>query len=69
MGLTEQIPDDDPELKLYTVAQVAELFEVTAQSVRNWIINGDLKALRLNNQFRIKRKDLLTFLNERLSSG
>jgi excisionase family DNA binding protein len=62
------VPDDDlakDDIKLYTTEQVAELCEVTTETIRNWINDGLLKAVKLNNVFRVKRVDLIEFLNSR----
>ena len=58
----------DNEVTLYTTDQVAELCQVTAYTVRNWLKDGDLRGVKLENQWRIKRSDLLQFLNERYAS-
>lgn len=59
------ISEEDNEVRLYTTNQVAELCAVTPETVRNWIERGEIKAIRLNNQWRIRRPDLLTFLNSK----
>lgn len=63
-------PSEEPdnEVTLYTTDQVAELCQVTAYTVRNWLKDGELRGVKLENQWRIKRSDLLTFLNERYAS-
>jgi excisionase family DNA binding protein len=40
---------------LLTVPQVAEEFQVTDQTIRNWIDSGVLPAVRIGRAFRIKR--------------
>jgi excisionase family DNA binding protein len=40
---------------LLTVPQVAEEFQVTDQTIRNWIDSGALPAVRIGRAFRIKR--------------
>ena len=55
----------DNEVTLYTTADVAELCQVSADTVRNWLNDKKLKGVRLENSWRIKRSDLLEFLNER----
>jgi excisionase family DNA binding protein len=44
--------------QLLTVPQVAEQFQVTAQTVRNWIDQGVLPALRVGRAFRVRREDV-----------
>ena len=43
---------------LLTVPQVAELFQVTAQTIRNWIDHGTLPALRVGRAYRVRRADV-----------
>lgn len=57
-------PEDD-DVKLFTTAQVGELCEVTTETVRTWIENGQLPALKINNHYRIRKTDLRLFLTER----
>ena len=60
--------DVDNEVTLYTTSQVAELCQVSAETIRRWLQEGTLKGIRLDNQWRIKRSDLLVFLNARYGS-
>lgn len=46
------------EPPLLTVPQVAEEFQVTAQTIRNWIDQGVLPAVRVGRAFRIRRADV-----------
>jgi excisionase family DNA binding protein len=41
-----------------TVADVAELLQLNQQTVRNWIDQGSLPALRVGRRVRIRRSDL-----------
>jgi excisionase family DNA binding protein len=52
-----------PESQLLTVPQVAEEFQVTAQTVRNWIDQGVLPAARVGRAFRIRRSDVDALLD------
>lgn len=48
--------------KLYTTKEVAEIFNVTAETVRNWILTGQLHAKQTpGHQYRIPRQDVLNF--------
>jgi excisionase family DNA binding protein len=47
---------DDPEL--LTVSQAAEAFSATAQTVRNWIRDERLRAVRIGNRFFIPREEI-----------
>ncbi len=46
------------ESKLLTVPQVADVFQVTAQTIRNWIDQGLLPAVRVGRAYRIRREDV-----------
>jgi excisionase family DNA binding protein len=52
---------------LLTVPQVAAEFQVTAQTIRNWIDHGTLPAVRIGRAFRVKRADVNALL-ERASA-
>lgn len=60
--------EPDNEVTLYKTEEVAELCQVTPYTVRNWLKDGALRGIKLDNQWRVKRSDLLTFLNERYAS-
>ncbi len=47
-----------------TVAEVAELLKLNQQTVRNWIAQGKLPALRVGRRVRIRRSDLERVLDE-----
>jgi len=53
--------------QLLTVPQVAEEFQVTAQTIRNWIDQGVLPALRVGRAFRVRGEDVDALL-ERASA-
>src|SRR5215472_15080526 len=52
---------------LLTVPQVAEQFQVTAQTIRNWIDAGVLPAVRVGRAFRVRGEDVEALL-ERASA-
>jgi excisionase family DNA binding protein len=52
-----------------TVAEVAEMLKLNQQTVRNWIDQGSLPALRVGRRVRIKRSDLARVLDEGYSAG
>ena len=56
-----------PDRQLLTVPQVAVEFQVTAQTIRNWIDHGVLPAVRVGRAFRVKRGDVDALL-ERASA-
>ena len=48
----------EPEESFLTVAEVAEMLKLNQQTVRNWIDQGSLPALKVGRRVRIKRSDL-----------
>ena len=52
---------------LLTVPEVAAIFQVTAQTIRNWIDHGTLPAVRVGRAFRVRREDVDALL-ERASA-
>jgi excisionase family DNA binding protein len=56
--------------QLLTVPQVANEFQVTAQTIRNWIDSGVLPAVRVGRAFRVRREDVDALLDRaRADSG
>ncbi|HUE27042.1 MAG TPA: helix-turn-helix domain-containing protein [Solirubrobacteraceae bacterium] len=47
-----------------TVAEVAEMLKLNQQTVRNWIDQGSLPALRVGRRVRIRRSDLEQLLED-----
>ena len=47
-----------------TVAEVAEMLKLNQQTVRNWIDQGSLPALRVGRRVRIRSSDLERLLDE-----
>jgi excisionase family DNA binding protein len=52
-----------------TVAEVAETLKLNQQTVRNWIDQGSLPALRVGRRVRIKRSDFERVLERGYSAG
>ena len=48
----------EPEESFLTVAEVAGMLKLNQQTVRNWIDQGSLPALRVGRRVRIRRSDL-----------
>ena len=46
-----------------TTHEIAELLRVTDTTVRGWIHDGELRAIRFSREFRVAAKDLEAFLN------
>ena len=61
-------PSESEETYL-TVAEVAETLKLNQQTVRNWIDQGSLPALRVGRRVRIKRSDFERVLEESYSAG
>jgi len=47
-----------PDYSLLTVAEVAKMLRLNPQTIRNWIDQGTLPAIRIGRRVRIKREDL-----------
>jgi excisionase family DNA binding protein len=59
----------DVEDSFLTVAEVAEMLKLNQQTVRNWIDQGSLPALRVGRRVRIRRSDLDRVLEDAYSGG
>jgi excisionase family DNA binding protein len=59
----------DLEDSFLTVAEVAETLKLNQQTVRNWIDQGSLPALRVGRRVRIRRSDFERLLSEGYSGG
>jgi len=44
--------------QLLTVEQVASEFQLTSQTIRNWIKSGALSAVRIGHVYRVRREDV-----------
>jgi excisionase family DNA binding protein len=44
--------------QLLTVEQIAAEFQLTSQTIRNWIKSGALPAIKVGHVFRVRREDL-----------
>src|SRR5215813_4065074 len=60
---------NEAEDSFLTVAEVAETLKLNQQTVRNWIDQGSLPALRVGRRVRIKRSDFERILEESYSAG
>ncbi len=54
----------DLENSFLTVAEVAATLKLNQQTVRNWIDQGSLPALRVGRRVRIRRSDFQRLLDE-----
>jgi excisionase family DNA binding protein len=60
---------NDSEDSFLTVAEVAGILKLNQQTVRNWIDQGSLPALRVGRRVRIKRSDFERVLAESYTSA
>ncbi len=71
MGLNywkEKVCMPQPQEKLLTVKQVADIMSVDEKTVRSWIQRGELRAVnigRLRPEYRIRPTDLDEFISQR----
>jgi excisionase family DNA binding protein len=47
-----------PDQALLTVEQVAREFQLTSQTIRNWIHSGALSAVKVGHVYRVRREDV-----------
>jgi excisionase family DNA binding protein len=59
----------EPEDSFMTVAEVAAMLKLNQQTVRNWIDQGSLPALRVGRRVRIKRSDFDRVLADAYAAG
>lgn len=58
-------PDDLKENQMYSTGAIAELTGFNVETIRNWIDNGKLKGIKVEGRWRVRRRDLLDFLNSK----
>ena len=63
LGVEPMQPDSDDTL--YTTEEVAEKLKITPKTVREYIQRGELEALDMGQGYRIYKRDLDTFLENR----
>ena len=51
------------EQQLLTVEQIASEFQLTSQTIRNWIKSGALQAVKVGHVYRVKREDVDTMMD------
>jgi excisionase family DNA binding protein len=66
---TASVTNTDPDESYLTVAEVAETLKLNQQTVRNWIDQGSLPALRVGRRVRIKRSDFERILEQSYSGN
>jgi excisionase family DNA binding protein len=65
----ESVAQPDVEESFLTVAEVAEVLKLNQQTVRNWIDQGSLPALRVGRRVRIRRSDFERILSDGYNGG
>ena len=63
---TNAVTDD---IKFYTTNQVAEIFQVKNFTVRNWIEQGQVRAAKVNGQWRIPQTEVTRLADEFMEAG
>ena len=53
---------------LMTIQEVADLLKVSSATVRSWVKNEELRAVKLEREFRIAKVDLQNFLESRVTT-
>lgn len=61
----EAAPATEPALEeLYTVPQIAKMFQVTPYTVRVWLKSGDMRGIKVGNgRWRVTRQELVRVAN------
>ena len=59
------MPGRDVEYPLLTVAEATQLMRVSNMTVYRMIKSGQLAAIRVGKNYRIRRKDVTRYLDER----
>jgi DNA binding domain, excisionase family len=52
-----------------TIQEVADLLKVSNATVRSWIKNGELRAVKLEREFRVAKVDLQSFIESRVTTS
>jgi excisionase family DNA binding protein len=47
--------------QFYKASQIADMFQVTPATVREWLKNGTIKSTKINGQWRVSESDLREF--------
>lgn len=51
-----------------TIQEAANLLKVSSATIRSWIKNKELRAVKLEREFRIAKVDLQRFVDSRVTS-
>ena len=58
----------DPIEKMYTAKEVAEFLRVSPRTVWRMIESGELKAIKVRSEYRIRHRDFVAYI-ERQNTG
>ena len=58
-----QTPDQTLKKPLYSIKEVCELLGISSDTVRRWIKSGQLKAVKVGIQWRVKRESIQDILD------
>lgn len=59
----------DPDDRLYTVSEIAKKFKVTPYTVRQWIKDGLLIAIKPSGQWRVTHAEFVAFANDKYGAA
>lgn len=59
---TDHTSDIDP---LLSTNKVAALFDVTSETVRDWIAQGKIEGVKINNIWRVRKSEVLRYGQQR----
>lgn len=55
----------DKEIKLYTLREVSEILGVTVRTLYRYIEEGELKAKKIGNEWRVSYFDLKAYIDSK----
>lgn len=57
------------DLKFYTTEQVAEMFEISNYTAREWMRTGKIKGHKFHGYWRVSEEELRRFANEMIGES
>ena len=49
----------------YTVEEIAEILKLDAETIRRYLVKGDLKGAKIGRSWRVTKDELDQFINDR----